>query len=272
MLINFNFYFIRWIWQRFQFLSEHITQMPRRTVASFTARLQPAAAAGAPPAAPAPEAPEDAPPAPPARNPAPTHTSSTAGANPDLLMDLLGTFLTERQSQAHPATAFGSYVDGSLRSLPPAIRRTAEARIMEVLHECQNEADRQQFRPVQPQQPAPADRQRPWTWYREPPAQRPARRPREPPVRHWQPPPSQWPAEVTNPPDLWLSMDRPWVQEQFPEMNITCPPPITGNQPQPQPSSSTQPPSTSAAEVQDISYIQMLTSDTQDDDQTRQDQ
>ncbi|KAJ8245796.1 hypothetical protein GJAV_G00260410 [Gymnothorax javanicus] len=139
----------QWIWERFQFLLEHITQMPRRTVASFTARLQPAAA-------PAPEAPEDAPPA---GTPTSTHASSPAGANPDLLMGLLETFLTERQSPAHPATAFGSYVDGSLRSLPPALRRTAEARIMEVLHECQNEADRQWFQPVQPQQPAPADRQ-----------------------------------------------------------------------------------------------------------------
>ena len=154
MLVYFNFYFIRWIWQRFQFLSQHITQVPRRTVASFSARLQPAA--GAPPAAPAPEAPEDAPSvpeapgdAPPASTPASSHTSSTAGANPDILVGLLETFLTERQGQAHPSTAFGSYVDGTLRSLPPAIRRTAEARIMEVLHECQNEADRQQFRTVQ---------------------------------------------------------------------------------------------------------------------------
>ena len=171
MLIHFYFYFIRWIWQRFQFLLEHITQMPRRTVASFTARLQPAAAAGAPPTEPAPGAREDASLAPSPGTPASTHTSSTAGANPDLLMGLLETFLTERQSQAHPDTAFGSYVDGSLRSLPPAIRRTAEARIMEVLHECHNEADRQQFRPVQPHQPAPADGQRPRTWYGEPRAQ-----------------------------------------------------------------------------------------------------
>ena len=72
---------------------------------------------------------------------------------------------------------------------------------------------------------------------------------------------SQWPAEVTNPPDLWYSMDRPWVQEQFPQKNITCPPPITGNQPQPQQTTWTQPPSTSAAEVLDISYSQMLASD-----------
>ena len=147
MLINFIFYFNRWSWQRFQFLSDHITQMPRRTVTSFTVRLQPGAAY-APLDAPAAEAPEDAPPAPDAQEgtprvgtPASTNASSTTSANPYLLMDLLETFLIERQSQAHPSTAFGSYVDGSLRNLPPAIRRTAEARIMEVLHECQNEAD-----------------------------------------------------------------------------------------------------------------------------------
>jgi len=81
MLINFNFYFIRRIWHRFQFLLEHITQMTRRTVASFTARLQPAAAAGAPPAAPAPEVPQDAAPGQeaaedisPAGTPASTHS------------------------------------------------------------------------------------------------------------------------------------------------------------------------------------------------------
>ncbi|XP_070175608.1 uncharacterized protein [Littorina saxatilis] len=133
-----------WLWQRFQFLLEHINQMPRRTAASSThpLQVQPAVAAGAHPAAPAWDAPEHASPAPPAGTPASTHTSSTAGANPDIVMGLLETFLTERQNQAHPATAFGSYVDGSLRSLPPAIRRTAESRIMEVLHQCQDEADR----------------------------------------------------------------------------------------------------------------------------------
>ncbi|XP_021365546.1 uncharacterized protein LOC110458257 [Mizuhopecten yessoensis] len=86
--------------------------------------------------------------------------------------------------------------------------------------------------------------------------------------------PSKWPAEVTNPPNVMYSMDRPWVQEQFPQMNITCPPPITGNQPQQ---------STSFAELHDISSSQMLASDSfssllgqirqsQDDNKNRQDQ
>ena len=231
--IALNFFVIRWIWQSFQFLLEHITQMPRRTMASFSTRLEPAAAAGgAPPDAPVPEAPvleapEDVPPAA-IKASQPTHDkSSSVRTNPDLVMGLLENFLTERQTQVQPAIAFGSYVDGSLRSLPSAIRRTAEARIMEVLHESQNEADRQlQFRPV-PKQPAPADRQPPK--YRQLSAQHRSCRPRESPDQHWQPPPSQWPAGVTNPPTVWHPMDRPWAQDQFPEMNF--------NQPQPQPSS-----------------------------------
>ena len=245
---------------------EHITQMPRRTVVSFTDRLQPAVN-GIQPAAPANyEGQEYDPPAPPAScaptcTPASTETSSPAGANPDVLLGLLETFLTERQSQGNPATAFGSYVDGSLRSLPPVIRRNAEYRIMEVLHECQDESERQQFRSVETQQPVQADRHRARAWYGEPLVQRPVRRPRDPAVRQWQPPPSQWPADVTNPPDLWHSMDRPWVQEQFPEMNVICSTPVTVNQSQPQLSLSTQPPPTSAAEVQAISYCQLLGSD-----------
>ena len=261
ILINFNLYVIRWIWNQFNFLLEHITtHLQRRTVASFTARLP---AAGAPPV-PAIEAPEAVPPAPDnealedascASTPA-TRASSTASTNPDLLLGLLQTFLTDRQSQAHPAMAFGSYVDGSLRNLPPAIRRTAEARIIEVLHDCGQEADRHQFRPI-PQRPTPADRQGPGC--REPPLQRTARFSKEPLVRQWQPSPSQWPAQVTNPPGVWHSMDRQWVQDQFPEMNITCPPPTTENQPHQ--SSSTEPPSTSAADMQEVSHRQMATSE-----------
>jgi hypothetical protein len=231
--------------------------MPRRTVASFTARLQPAADATiAPPVGASSEASEDDPtdtPTPPACNQTYTNTSSTAPGKTDRMMGLLETFLENRQSQALPTTAFGSYVDGSLRSLPTRIRRTAEARIMAILHESQNEADRLQFRPVQLQQPGPANRQRPCTSYGEPPAQRFDSRPSESLVRQWQSPPSQWPVEVTNPPDLWHSMDRPWVQEQFPHMNIACQRPVTGNQQQSQQS-------TPATEVQDIAPNQMIAS------------
>ncbi|KAK3098450.1 hypothetical protein FSP39_019560 [Pinctada imbricata] len=80
-------------------------------------------------------------------------------------------------------------------------------------------------------------------------------------MRQWQPPPSQWPATVTNPPDLWHSMDRPWVQEQFPEMNIICSPSITGNQLQSDTTTSTRSETTPAADAQNFSYCQLLASD-----------
>ncbi|XP_072176025.1 uncharacterized protein [Diadema setosum] len=143
----------RWIWYRFQFLLEHIAQNPRSTAEIYTPQRPPPA----PHRAPSPEVPEDAPPA---DTPACTHSmSSTVGAIPDLLIGILETYLAERQSHVHPSTAFGSYVDGSLRSLPPAIRRTAEARIMGVLHECQDEADQQHFRMVNPHQVVAADQE-----------------------------------------------------------------------------------------------------------------
>ena len=236
---------------------------------SFTARLQPGANDNQP-AATTCEASVDAPPvllpatevsgdtSPPV-TPASTDTSSRVGANPDALLGLLETFLTERQSQGNPATAFGSFVDGSLRNLPPASRRRAESRIVEVLHECQNDAERQQFQPIEPQQSVQPDRYRPRAWYGESVAQRPARPPRYPQVRQWQQPPSQWPTNVTNPTNLWHSMDRPWVQEQFPEMNIVCSPPVTGNQTQP--STSAQAQSTSTADVQNFSYVRLLNTD-----------
>ncbi|KAH3891138.1 hypothetical protein DPMN_015227 [Dreissena polymorpha] len=69
---------------------------------------------------------------------------------------------------------------------------------------------------------------------REPPVQRPAGYPREPALRQWQPPPSQWPSHVTNSPDKWDSMDRPKVQQQFPDMNIAFPSPESRNQQRPQ--------------------------------------
>ena len=93
-------FFFRWMWQHFQFLFEHIAQLPRRTVVSFTARLQPAANDN-PPAATTREAPVDAPPVPPAPRepddsslggtPASTDTQSQAGTNPDVILCLLGT-------------------------------------------------------------------------------------------------------------------------------------------------------------------------------------
>lgn len=213
--------------------------MPRRTAVSFTQRLQPADQPT--PGPPAPEALEDIPEATENNSPATSQSgAATPKTNPDLLMSLLETFLTTRQCHVHPASAFGSYVDGSLRSLPPAIRRAAEARIMEVLHHCQNDADRLRTQ----------------TSFREEPAQRQGCRPRESPFQQWQPHPSQWPAEVTNPSSVWNSMDRPWVQEQFPDMNIACPLPNNGKPSQP--SSSTEVPS--AVDMQDM-YSQMRNSD-----------
>ena len=235
--------------------------MPRRTVASFTARIQTEEpTTETPDDARLPrDTPDDTRSSNSSRVSGSTNTPSTTGSNPDVLMGLLQNFLSERQRQAHPATAFGSYIDGSLQRLPAAIRRTAEARIIGVLHECQNQADQQLFRPIQPQQTVPADGQRPRSG--EYSVQYPACRPREPAARQWQPSPSMWPAEVTNPPDLWHSMDRPWVQEQFPEMNINCSPPVTGNQTRTQQPSSNQHQSMPAAEVQTISFSQMLASD-----------
>ncbi|KAH3891137.1 hypothetical protein DPMN_015226 [Dreissena polymorpha] len=98
--------------------------MPRRTVARFQARLQlfpSATTSGNPyPIEETPNVSEDAPP---------------AGASPDSLMGLLQTFLSKRHNITHPANAFGYYVDGSLRNLPPAMGRKAEARNIGTLHE-----------------------------------------------------------------------------------------------------------------------------------------
>ena len=84
----------------------------------FSTRLQPAANDDQPVAT-THEAPVDTPPVPPATKvsddtspavtPASTGTSSRAGANPDALLGLLETFLTEQQSQGNPATAYGSF-------------------------------------------------------------------------------------------------------------------------------------------------------------------
>ena len=169
-------------------------------MASFTSRLLPASDAqdDVPRAC---DSPLCTPPAQPtsistSTNTTTTTTTATAGSSPDVLLGQLQTFLTERRSQAPTSGAFATYVDASLQGLPASIRRTTEFRIIEVLHECQNQADRQQFRPIQPQQTSSADGQRPRN------EEYLARRPREYTARQWQPSPSMWPAEVSNPPDL----------------------------------------------------------------------
>ncbi|KAL5004860.1 hypothetical protein ScPMuIL_018316 [Solemya velum] len=112
----------RLIGKNFQFLWDHITQMPRMTVASFIARLQPDAA-GSSPAAAASEATEmfhlllvlQGTPHLLHLPSLYTHTSSTTGVyNQDLLVGLSETFLAEWHSQEHLVTAFGSSVDESL--------------------------------------------------------------------------------------------------------------------------------------------------------------
>lgn len=109
-----------------------------------------------------------------------------------------------RSASVCGSSNFGKYVDEILSKLPGAIRRDAEANIMQELHRAQRAAEHSHTQP-----PPSQDQQFPIEFQQQ---------------ATWQPQPSHWPPRpIGPPPSIWGSQDRSYVQQQFPTPQMTCP-------------------------------------------------
>ena len=150
----------QWIWDKWQFLAPHISEVQRRDVVSLRAKVNPASTVPSSQAAssgPEPEPEPESEPAPTESIPAVIATPSTSQqprrtptprdpANSAVIGTLLQEFIHSRQVSSAPASYFSMYVERTLKDLPGHYRREAEVRIQQVLHDVEEKAERERSR------------------------------------------------------------------------------------------------------------------------------